>query len=564
MSHPIFELLAQHQHLSANALLQLEAQWAQGEASAAELLIRGQHIEAKQLAAFLAATFGLRQIELTEFDYAATCQQLGLRALITRHQALPLQIVDGTLLLALADPTSQQAEEEFRFSSEFHVEPVLCDITSLQSAIRHLYGQTLAASASASQGKEINRDELATLVRVSDDELEQIEDLSQDSAPVARFINQILLDAVRKGASDIHFEPYDNHYRVRLRCDGLLIETEQPPTQLSRRLSSRLKIIAKLDIAERRLPQDGRIKLRLNDTTAIDMRVSTLPTLFGEKIVLRLLESSANKLNLDQLGFNPQQKALYVNALKKPQGMILITGPTGSGKTVSLYAGLSLINRPEINIATAEDPIEINLFGINQVQIQPKIGLNFATALRAFLRQDPDVIMLGEIRDSETAEIAIKAAQTGHLLLSTLHTNSAAETVIRLTNMGIEAYNLAASLSLIIAQRLARRLCPHCKCATTVTAAQSALGLHLGSTIYRANPAGCSQCNLGYSGRVGLYEVMAFNSPLADAIFHNASAYEIERLSAEQGMLTLTQSGLEKVSAGITSFEELQRVLFID
>lgn len=509
----------------------------------------------------LSQIFGLPETDLTRFDYAPLCQQLGLRELITRYQALPLHSNGQILTLAVADPTHLQVEDEFRFATGLQVELVLADQKALHAAIRRLYGRSLATPGT--QGKEISQDELADLVQISDDEKTTIEDLSQDDSPVSRFINQILLDAVRKGASDIHFEPYESHYRIRLRCDGILVETQQPASHLSRRLAARIKILSKLDIAERRLPQDGRIKLRLDADTAIDMRVSTLPTLWGEKIVLRLLDSSAANLNIDKLGYNEQQKQLYLAALTKPQGMILMTGPTGSGKTVSLYTGLRILNTEQVNISTAEDPVEINLPGINQVQVQPKIGFGFAQALRSFLRQDPDVVMVGEIRDLETAEIAIKAAQTGHLVLSTLHTNSAAETVIRLANMGIEPFNLASSLSLIIAQRLARRLCPHCKVAITPPAAlQQQFGLLAEDAVYEAHPSGCTECTNGYSGRVGMYEVMAFHPALADAVMQRASIHQIETIAQQHGMQPLLQSGIEKLRAGITSFSELQRVLY--
>ncbi|MCG6270295.1 type IV-A pilus assembly ATPase PilB [Vibrio furnissii] len=509
----------------------------------------------------LSQIFGLPETDLTRFDYAPLCQQLGLRELITRYQALPLHSNGQILTLAVADPTHLQVEDEFRFATGLQVELVLADHKALHAAIRRLYGRSLATPGT--QGKEISQDELADLVQISDDEKTTIEDLSQDDSPVSRFINQILLDAVRKGASDIHFEPYESHYRIRLRCDGILVETQQPASHLSRRLAARIKILSKLDIAERRLPQDGRIKLRLDADTAIDMRVSTLPTLWGEKIVLRLLDSSAANLNIDKLGYNEQQKQFYLAALTKPQGMILMTGPTGSGKTVSLYTGLRILNTEQVNISTAEDPVEINLPGINQVQVQPKIGFGFAQALRSFLRQDPDVVMVGEIRDLETAEIAIKAAQTGHLVLSTLHTNSAAETVIRLANMGIEPFNLASSLSLIIAQRLARRLCPHCKVAITPPAAlQQQFGLLAEDAVYEAHPSGCTECTNGYSGRVGIYEVMAFHPALADAVMQRASIHQIETIAQQHGMQPLLQSGIEKLRAGITSFSELQRVLY--
>ncbi len=525
-----------------------------------EALLSSGFFTSSELAAHLSSIFGLSQPELSQYEYAALCQQLGLRELITRHNALPLHRTPSTLLLAIADPTNLQAEDDFRFATGLQVELVLVDFRELSAAIRRLYGRAIGQERS--QLKEINQEELASLVDVGADEIDNIEDLSQDESPVSRYINQILLDAVRKGASDIHFEPYEKMYRVRLRCDGILIETQQPPNHLSRRLSARIKILSKLDIAERRLPQDGRIKLKLNQDTAIDMRVSTLPTLFGEKIVLRLLDSSSASLDIDKLGYSEQQKQLYLEALRRPQGMILMTGPTGSGKTVSLYTGLNILNKPEINISTAEDPVEINLSGINQVQVQPKIGFGFAEALRSFLRQDPDVVMVGEIRDLDTAEIAIKASQTGHLVLSTLHTNSAAETIIRLSNMGVESFNLASSLSLIIAQRLARKLCPYCKQPQEHTVQLQHLGIQTTDNIFRANPDGCNECTHGYSGRTGIYEVMRFDESLSEALIKGASVHELERLAIANGMSTLQMSGIEKLKQGITSFSELQRVLY--
>ncbi|WP_420788407.1 type IV-A pilus assembly ATPase PilB [Vibrio alginolyticus] len=525
-----------------------------------EALLSSELLTSSELADHLSSLFSLNQPELSQYDYASLCQQLGLRELITRHNALPLHRTPSTLLLAVADPTNQQAEDDFRFATGLQVELVLANFRQLSAAIRRLYGRALGQEKSGL--KEINQEELANLVDVGADEIDNIEDLSQDESPVSRYINQILLDAVRKGASDIHFEPYEKMYRVRLRCDGILIETQQPPSHLSRRLSARIKILSKLDIAERRLPQDGRIKLKLNQDTAIDMRVSTLPTLFGEKIVLRLLDSSSASLDIDKLGYSEQQKQLYLDALRRPQGMILMTGPTGSGKTVSLYTGLSILNKPEINISTAEDPVEINLSGINQVQVQPKIGFGFAEALRSFLRQDPDVVMVGEIRDLDTAEIAIKASQTGHLVLSTLHTNSAAETVIRLSNMGVESFNLASSLSLIIAQRLARKLCSHCKQSQELTVQLQHLGIQASDNIFKANPDGCNECTHGYSGRTGIYEVMRFDEFLSEALIKGASVHELEKLAIANGMSTLQMSGIEKLKQGITSFSELQRVLY--
>ncbi|APP05601.1 type IV-A pilus assembly ATPase PilB [Vibrio harveyi] len=525
-----------------------------------EALLSSGFFQSHELTERLSSIFGLSCTSLSQYEYSSLCQKLGLRDLITRHNALPLNRTSSTLILAVADPTNLQAEDDFRFATGLQVELVLADFKELTAAIRRLYGRALGQEKSGL--KEINQDELAGLVDIGEDEIENIEDLSQDESPVSRYINQILLDAVRKGASDIHFEPYENMYRVRLRCDGILIEIQQPPSHLSRRLSARIKILSKLDIAERRLPQDGRIKLKLNQDTAIDMRVSTLPTLFGEKIVLRLLDSSSAALDINKLGYSDHQKQLYLEALRRPQGMILMTGPTGSGKTVSLYTGLSILNKTEINISTAEDPVEINLPGINQVQVQPKIGFGFAEALRSFLRQDPDVVMVGEIRDLDTAEIAIKASQTGHLVLSTLHTNSAAETVIRLSNMGVESFNLASSLSLIIAQRLARKLCPHCRLPQEPNSQLQHIGITSTEDIFQANPDGCNECTQGYSGRTGIYEVMKFDESLSNALIKGASVHELEKLAIANGMQTLQMSGIEKLKQGVTSFSELQRVLY--
>ncbi|PTO65729.1 type IV-A pilus assembly ATPase PilB [Vibrio splendidus] len=541
------QAVAEHVHASA--------------VSTPEALLALDLFSGDSLANNIKTIFGLPLVQLASTDYETLCEQLGLRELITKYRAIPISVSSSTLTLASADPTDLQAEDDFRFATGLQIELVVANYSELESAIRKLYGRSI--SGQDSKRKEITQDELANLVEISDDEITSIEDLSQDDSPVSRFINQILVDAARKGASDIHFEPYEENYRVRLRCDGILVEIQQPASHLGRRLSARLKILAKLDIAERRLPQDGRIKLRLNDELAIDMRVSTLPTLWGEKIVLRLLDSSAANLDIDKLGYSEDQKALYLNALKRPQGMILMTGPTGSGKTVSLYTGLRVLNTTERNISTAEDPVEINLCGINQVQVTPKIGFGFAEALRSFLRQDPDVVMVGEIRDLETAEIAIKASQTGHLVLSTLHTNSAAETVTRLSHMGIEPFNLASSLSLIIAQRLARRLCDHCKAADDSPDIFLRHSIPNSQIIYKASSQGCNECNQGYSGRVGIYEVMPFSDQLKSSLIDKPNALAIENLARREGMRTLQESGLDKLLEGTTSYQELQRVLYL-
>ncbi|MFT4022078.1 MAG: type IV-A pilus assembly ATPase PilB, partial [Acinetobacter sp.] len=391
----------------------------------------------------------------------------------------------------------------------------------------------------------------------------------EDEAPIVKYINKLLIDAIRIGASDLHFEPYEKYFRVRYRIDGILRQIATPPMQLSNRLIARLKVMSQMDISEKRIPQDGRISLKLSKTKSIDFRVNSLPTLFGEKIVLRILDSSSAMLGIDALGYEDDQKALFLEALNRPQGMVLITGPTGSGKTVSLYTGLNILNTESANISTAEDPIEINLAGINQVNVNPKVGLTFATALRSFLRQDPDIIMVGEIRDLETAEIAIKAAQTGHLVLSTLHTNSAPETLTRLRNMGVPSFNIATSINLVIAQRLARRLCSHCK--TTIDIPKHSL-LEMGFTehdlssshnlkIYQ--PVGCYECQDGYKGRVGIYEVMKITPEIAKLIMEDGNALQIAELSEKLGFANLRRAGIQKVMQGMTSLQEINRITSI-
>jgi type IV pilus assembly protein PilB len=385
-----------------------------------------------------------------------------------------------------------------------------------------------------------------------------------DDAPIVRFVNKVMVDAIKKGASDIHFEPYEKHFRIRLRQDGVLAEIARPPVALAGKVAARLKVMARLDIAERRIPQDGRIKMKLSKNRAIDFRVNTCPTLFGEKVVCRLLDPSSAQLGIDALGYEEHQKKLYLDTLAKPYGMILVTGPTGSGKTVSLYTGLNILNTADRNISTAEDPVEINMAGINQVNVNPKVGLTFAAALRAFLRQDPDVIMVGEVRDLETAEIAIKAAQTGHLVLSTLHTNDAPKTLTRLVDMGVKPYAIASSVSLIIAQRLARRLCPNCKEPVDIPAEAlkkegfTQAEIEAGITIF--GPKGCSQCTMGYKGRVGIYQVMPVTETLGRIIMEGGNAMQIAETAKKDGVADLRQSALKKVKDGLTSLEELNRV----
>lgn len=561
MSTQLPEVLSQAGVLSQEQAQAVQQHMQHRQTSAPQALLDLSLLTSQQLSRHCGRLFSLPLVSLDNFDYPDLCQQLGVTTLILRYQALPVQRSARGLTLALSDPGWPQLEEEFRFATGLIVEPVLADHCDLQTAIRHLYGHTLPDYAPRSH-TEISSDQLAEMVQIGEEEPAYQLDLSQDEAPVSRFIHQVLLDAVRKQASDIHFEPYESSYRIRVRCDGILIQTQRPAAHLSRRLAARLKILARLDIAQRRLPQDGRIKLRLNSDCAIDMRVSTLPTLWGEKVVLRLLDNQVIPLDLESLGYSAEQQQQYQSALCRPQGMILMTGPTGSGKTISLYCGLQHLNREQLNIASAEDPIEINLSGINQVQVDPAIGFGFAEALRTFLRQDPDVLMVGEIRDRETADVAIKAAQTGHLVLSTLHTNSAAETLVRLINMGIEPYNLAASLSLIIAQRLVRRLCPHCKVATRLSATQAKrYNLDSEQALFEPHSNGCTHCTRGYAGRVGIYEVMKIDATLSDALLQRLPLQQLESIACHNGMQTLQQAGRDKLLAGVTSLSELQRVL---
>ena len=540
-------------------------------------IVESGFIQSDDLATFCTDYFGLALLNLDEFDLQDIPKQFLNEKLIRKYHALPVYLQGHTLYLALSDPTNMEALDEFGFVFSVHTEPFLVDELKLQKAIKFL---TTSSEQQLSEQTETNGDPDADLVSVEG----ELNDLSgadasndngagtaidttkqeEDDAPVVKFINQMLLKAISMGASDLHFEPYETKYRVRFRIDGILHQVATPPVNLKERFSARLKVMSRLDIAEKRLPQDGRIKLKIGANKTMDMRVNSLPTLWGEKIVLRILDSSAAKLNIDQLGFNDVQKKQYLDALAKPQGLILVTGPTGSGKTVSLYTGLSILNDEETNISTAEDPVEINLYGINQVQMNPKAGLTFASALRAFLRQDPDVIMVGEIRDLETAEIAIKSAQTGHLVLSTLHTNSAAETLTRLLNMGVPSFNIASSCTLIMAQRLARRLCQKCKVEQQVSEQQlRAIGYteeEIKSGIKLYGPAGYSACSGGYKGRVGIYEIMVMNDRLAEAIMNGANSIELNRIAVEQGMQTLRRSALEKASLGLTSVAEVKRV----
>lgn len=479
-------------------------------------------------------------------------------AVVRKHNALPMYSAGGRLFIATYDPGNQNMLDEFKYQGKFtSIEPVIADSFAIEQLIEEHYsggGGFEDVFDEETEEEEVEAITQALVVEASDDE-----------APVVRFVTSMMLDAIRTGTSDLHFEPYETSYRVRFRRDGVLQEVAAPPPNIANRITARLKVMAELDIAEKRVPQDGRIKLKLSDTKSIDFRVNSLPTLWGEKICLRILDNSAAKLNIDVLGFEPEQKQHYLDAISKPQGLVLVTGPTGSGKTVSLYTGLNILNKPQVNISTAEDPVEINLMGINQVNVNPKAGLDFAAALKAFLRQDPDIIMVGEIRDITTAEIAVKAAQTGHLVLSTLHTNDVPQTIARLVNIGIEPYNIAASVNLIMAQRLARRLCNNCKTRDRRHTQEELLALGFEEDdledlrIY--GPKGCDRCNnQGYKGRAGVYQVVPISEKISELIMQNASAADIDEQCRREGFMNLRQAALNKVKQGIISIEEVLRV----
>jgi len=513
----------------------------------------------RELARMVAEEFGAPLIDLAALDLRNMPLREVDEKLLRKHQVLPVFLRGNRLFVAIGDPTNQQALDDIRFATRKQVEALVTEHPQLVEMLEKgldAYDTRLSALADADLEKlEVQGGDASTNPNGNEPDV--------DDAPVVRFINKILLDAVNKGASDIHFEPYEQFYRIRRRQDGILYDVNRPPVTLGMRLAARLKVMARLDIAERRVPQDGRIKLKLSKHRAIDFRVSSCPTLWGEKIVLRILDATSAQIGVDALGFEPHQKEIYLKTLSKPQGMILVTGPTGSGKTVTLYTGLNILNTTDRNISTAEDPVEINLPGINQVNVNPRIGLDFAGSLRAFLRQDPDVIMVGEIRDLETAEIAIKAAQTGHMVLSTLHTNDAPQSLERLVNMGVAPFNIASSVHLIIAQRLARRLCRHCR--SRVDIPRDAL-LQLGFVpdeldglaVY--GPKGCDQCTDGYKGRVGIYQVMPVSAAMGRIIMDGGNSLDIAKQADEEGIIDLRRAGLNKVKEGATSLEEIHRV----
>ncbi len=516
----------------------------------------------RQIAIAAASEFGIPLLDLDAMETDLDAFKSVDRQLLAKHRVLPLLLRSKRLFLGMADPTNLQAIDEIKFQTSFRVDPVVVE----QNKLEQIVSRTLDAVDTSMSNMADDDFDLESLEVTGGDE-DAVDEPGRDDtvdAPVVRFVNKVLLDAIKRGASDIHFEPYEKIYRVRTRLDGVLKQVAAPPLALSSKVVARLKVMARLDIAERRLPQDGRIKMKLSKNRAIDFRVNTCPTLFGEKVVLRILDPSSAKLGIDALGYEEQQKKAYLDALAKPYGMILVTGPTGSGKTVSLYTGLNILNTEDRNISTAEDPAEINLPGVNQVNVNPKVGLTFAAALRAFLRQDPDVIMVGEIRDLETAEIAIKAAQTGHLVLSTVHTNDAPKTLSRLVDMGVKPYAIASSVHLIIAQRLARRLCESCKEIKDIP--EEALlqegftthDVHGGLRIY--GPVGCKACTDGYKGRVGIYQVMPITESISRIILEGGSAQEIAEQASKDGIWDLRRSALQKVKDGVTSLEEINRV----
>ncbi|MCG5515060.1 MULTISPECIES: type IV-A pilus assembly ATPase PilB [unclassified Ectothiorhodospira] len=517
-------------------------------------------VQARGLAQSACEEFGTPLFDLDTLDRDHLPKNLMDEKLVRQHQALPLYKRGNRLFVGLADPMNLTALDEIKFNTGIATEPVLVE----QDKLVKLIEDALNDSGAMMEG--LMDDDLDDL-QIKGDEDDRGQDVSEsdiDDTPVVRFVNKVLLDAINKKASDVHFEPYEKNFRVRFRLDGVLSEVAHPPANLAPRITARIKVMSRMDISERRIPQDGRIKMQLSKNRAIDFRVNTCPTLYGEKVVLRILDPTSAFLGIDELGYEPHQKELYLNALSKPYGMILVTGPTGSGKTVSLYTGLGILNTADRNISTAEDPAEINMPGVNQVNVNPKVGLTFASALRAFLRQDPDIIMVGEIRDLETAEIAIKAAQTGHLVLSTLHTNDAPQTLTRLANMGVPSYNIASSILLIIAQRLGRRLCNHCKTPhdvpNDVLLEEGFTEQEVKEGIKLFKPVGCDRCTLGYKGRVGIYQVLPISEGMQRLILEGGNAMQLAEQADKEGVPDLRRSGLLKVKAGITSLEEINRI----
>jgi type IV pilus assembly protein PilB len=524
-------------------------------------LVKNELVASKDIALAASQEFGVPLFDLKTMSMEAIPTGLIKEELIHEHNALPLFQRGTRLYVAVSDPTNLQAMDVFQFNTSFNTFPVLVE--------EHLLASTIERSLNADETDDFDDFGDADLddIDVGQDEIEQKDDGASgaDETPIVRFVNGILTTAIKSGASDIHFEPYEKKYRVRTRIDGILHEIKAAPINLAGRIAARLKVLSRLNIAERRVPQDGRMRLKLSKTKTIDFRVNTCPTLFGEKIVLRILDPTSAQLGIDALGYEEDQKKIFMDTMHNPYGMILVTGPTGSGKTVSLYTALNILNTEDRNISTAEDPAEISLAGINQVNVNPGVGLTFSDALRAFLRQDPDIIMVGEIRDLETAEISIKAAQTGHMVLSTLHTNDAPQTLTRLANMGVPPFNIASAVSLIIAQRLARRLCSACRAPdnlpdeTLLEEGFTQEQIDEGVTVYKA--VGCDKCTRGYKGRVGIYQVMPVSEDMARIIMEGGNSLQLSDQAEKEGIDDLPKSGLKKVAAGLTSLEEINRVI---
>ena len=553
--------LAQHGLMSEYEAETLQTQAQASGASFVETVLLGKRLTAVQLAVFASRTFGNPLMDLAAFDLDQIQKDLVDLKMAQTRRVLPLYKRNNKLFVAISDPANLQVLDEVRFKTNLVPEPIVVEDDKLAQAIAKLVEATGSNFHKAGDLDDMDvglEDEIPAAFL--DEESSDIED-----APVVKYIQKLLLDGISRGASDIHFEPYEKFFRVRYRVDGILSEVAQPPLAIKDKVASRIKVISKLDISEKRVPQDGRMKLVLSKKRSIDFRVSSLPTLYGEKIVMRILDSAGVKLGIEALGYEPEQQAHLVNAIGRPYGMILVTGPTGSGKTVSLYTCLNILNQPGVNIATAEDPCEIQLAGVNQVNVNDKAGLTFAVALKSFLRQDPDIIMVGEIRDLETADIAIKAAQTGHLVLSTLHTNDAPTTLTRMLNMGVAPFNIASSVILITAQRLGRKLCAKCKKPEDIPPeALQRAGFRdddLDGSWQPYGPVGCDECKgTGYKGRIGIYQVMPITDDLRQLIMRAGNAIEIAEQAAKEGVKDLRQSGLIKVKAGITSLEEIEAI----
>lgn len=548
--------------LSKEDALAHQAEAKNNQHSLVQHIVEKKIVSALDVALLASRDFGVPLFDLNKFDKDCIPEKLVSDKLVLRHSSLPLFKRGDQLFIAIDDPSKQANLKEIQFHTGLNTHPIIVESDKLHAWIEDV----LSKKANEALGDYLeDSSDLDSLEISSDDDLDEGDDeQSKDDAPIVRFVHKILLDAVKKGASDIHFEPYEKAYRIRFRSDGILLEAANPPISLAKRITARVKVMSNLDISERRVPQDGRFRMKISRTRSIDFRVSTCPTVGGEKVVMRILDPTAATVGVDALGFNELQKTHFMRCIHEPQGMVLVTGPTGSGKTVTLYTALNLLNGMETNISTAEDPVELKVTGINQVNMNVKAGLTFAATLRSFLRQDPDIIMVGEIRDLETAEIAIKAAQTGHMVLSTLHTNSAAETLTRLVNMGVPPFNIAGSVSLIIAQRLGRRLCESCKqprddVPDETLIAQGFTEDELGEMkLFKA--VGCEHCNQGYKGRIGLFEVLPLTREIGQIIMEGGNSMEIEKQAKSQGMTTIREAGLFQVKHGISTLEEINRV----